>query len=242
MKAINRQKNLPHQALCAGLLSLALAFSAGDANAQKTIKQHSKAQKLDYLLFLPKDYSEDTQNQSPLLLFLHGGDRSNTKHNPQKYAAAADIDFPFIVVSPHCTSGCSWSTVDFHALLKEVIAEYNVDQTRIYLTGYSMGGYGSWNLLVRSPSWFAAAAPIAGGGDASKICKAKNITVRAYHGDKDNVISHRKSESMINALKECGGSAELILYPGVDHGSWPRTFSDPEFYKWLLKHKKVRDN
>lgn len=215
-------------ALC-GLFAPHLAF------AQEGVRKTS-ADGLPYLMTLPDAYEAD--QTYPLLVFLHGGDRSNTKHHPSTYAKGEGIDFPFIVLAPHCTGGCSWSRVDFDALLNEVIAAYPIDQSRIYLTGYSMGGYGAWNLLARSPKWFAAAAPIAGGGDAQTICAAKEVVVRAYHGDNDTVISHTRSQQMIDALQACDAHAELIIYPGGNHGSWIPTFKDPAFYTWLLRHKK----
>ncbi|MEQ9425353.1 MAG: dienelactone hydrolase family protein [Cyclobacteriaceae bacterium] len=96
----------------------------------------------------------------------------------------------------------------------------------------------AWSALSRFPDLFAAAAPIAGGGNAKDVCKAKNVAIRAYHGDSDNVISHGKSAEMIEALKACGAKAELITYKGVNHGSWPITYRDPEFYQWLLSNSK----
>ncbi|NAY93321.1 prolyl oligopeptidase family serine peptidase [Muricauda sp. JGD-17] len=191
---------------------------------------------MEYLLSIPKNYNGS--NKVPVLLFLHGGDRSNTKHHPLKYARKNNIDFPFLAIAPKCSSGCSWQDVDFNALLHEVTNNYSVDLNSIYVTGYSMGGYGSWNLLTRFPEWFAAAAPIAGGGKVNNICKAKKLNIRAYHGDADNVVTFKKSAEMIDALKQCGGKAELILYPGVGHGSWVKVYQDPKFYKWLLDKKR----
>ena len=205
------------------------------AQAPKEFTRTTKKGDLSYLITLPNNYRQDTQHKSPLLLFLHGGDGSNTRHNPRKYAP--DPDLPLIILAPQAPSG-GWSSVDFNTLLKEVSAEYNVDPDRIYLTGYSMGGYGVWDLLSRNPEWFAAAVPIAGGGDAERICKAKNVSVWAIHGDQDDVIPHSESEKMINALKKCGADAQLTLYPGVKHPSWIQAYKDPAFYKWLLNHRK----
>ncbi len=192
---------------------------------------------LPYTVTLPQGYSAEG-DASPLLLFLHGGDRSNTRHHPAKYAAQSDIDFPFVVLAPHCTGSCSWRTTDFDELLGQVMGDHNVDRSRVYLTGYSMGGNGSWNLLSRSPQWFAAAAPIAGWGDAGAICAASEVPVRAYHSDDDSVIDYERSVEMVSALEACPGEAELITLHGVDHASWIPTFNDPEFYAWLLEHER----
>lgn len=225
---------LPWRVLGCILLATVI-FSPISALAQGG-EQKTSVDGLPYLVTLPDTYNAD--QTYPLLLFLHGGDRSNTKHHPQKYAKGEGLAFPFIVVAPHCRGGCSWPRVDIDALLQEVLSAYAVDESRIYLTGYSMGGHGVWSVLSRSPQWFAAAAPIAGGGDPRSICSAKDVAIRAYHGDHDNVIPHTRSEQMIDALNACDGNAELIIYPGGNHGSWIPTFKDPSFYAWLLSHHR----
>ncbi len=193
---------------------------------------------LPYLVTQPLD--RNGEDAMPVILFLHGGDRSNIRHHPLRHATWAGIEeFPFLVVAPHCSGSCSWSRVDIDGLLAEVAANFSIDQQRIYLTGYSMGGYGSWHVVTNFPHWFAAAAPIAGGGDPSTICAAKDIPIRAYHGDQDPVITHSQSVRMIEALQACSGDAELVTYKGGDHGVWLRTFKDPEFYRWLLSHRRA---
>ena len=198
----------------------------------------SSKEKIPYLVSTPNNYSENKDAEFPTILFLHGGDRSNTRHHPKKYAKKAGIDFPFIVIAPHCAGGCRWGSVNFKALLKEVRQNYRIDKKRIYITGYSMGGYGTWSAITNYPDLFAAAAPIAGGGNENKICKAKKISIRAYHGDKDRVIPHSESVKLTDALNKCGSKAELITIEGGRHGIWAGIFQDSKFYEWLLKHKK----
>lgn len=195
------------------------------------------SQELNYRVALPEGYTKEGKGSS-LILFLHGGDGSNTKHHPKKYAEQAGLDFPFMVVAPHCTRGCSWSTVDYDALLSEVLREYNVDKTRIYVTGYSMGGYGTWSAISKSPDWFAAAAPIAGGGNTQTICNASGIAIRAYHGNNDSVTPYSGSQKLISKLKDCGAQAELITIQNGDHWIWPDLFKDPTFYDWLLAQSR----
>ncbi len=194
-------------------------------------------EKIPYLVSTPENYSEDKDALHPTILFLHGGDRSNTRHHPKKYAKKAGIDFPFIVIAPHCTSGCSWGRVDFASLLDEVGKEYRIDKSRVYITGYSMGGYGTWSAISRFPDLFAAAAPLAGGGNEKTICKANKLPIRAYHGDKDNVIPHSESVKLVSALKKCDGNAELTTIEGGNHGIWMAIFQDAKFFEWLLQHK-----
>ena len=193
---------------------------------------------LIYRIDKPAGYNQDGQ-PVPLLLFLHGGDRSNTKHHPLRYARKAGIHFPFLVLAPHCPAGCSWNTIDIDRLLSEVVSGYNVDRNRIYITGYSYGAYGTWSLLSRSPEWFAAAAPIAGGGSTNQLCKLQNINIRAYHGTNDRVTAYANSKKLIDALRQCSTRAELVSLEGKGHGIWPEIFSQQEFYDWLLKHNKT---
>ena len=215
-----------------------LTIGWGSVLSQDVIGDRKNLDGLEYLVTTPDNYNKNQKAGYPLLLFLHGGDRSNTKHHPKKYAERASVNFPFIVVAPHCTGGCSWSGVDFEALLKKVQQEYNVDTKRMYITGYSMGGYGTWSALEKYALLFAAAAPIAGGGNASKICVANNLPIKAYHGDKDNVIDYSQSKKMIDALKKCNGKAELVTIKDGNHGIWPSIFQSDNFYSWLLEHHR----
>ncbi|MCE7991030.1 MAG: prolyl oligopeptidase family serine peptidase [Roseivirga sp.] len=196
-----------------------------------------QSQNLNYRVALPDKYSKEGKG-APLILFLHGGDGSNTKHHPKKYAEQAGIDFPFMVVAPHCNLGCSWSTVDYDALLSEVLRGYNVDKNRIYVTGYSMGGYGTWSAISKFPDLFAAAAPIAGGGNTKTICNAKEVAIRAYHGNKDSITPYSGSQKLISKLEGCGAKAELLTIQNGDHWIWPDLFKDKTFYDWLLAQSR----
>ena len=140
---------------------------------------------LDYLLYLPKEYSP--QESWPVLLFLHGaGERGNDLdrvkvHGPPKLIAAGK-DFPMIVVSPQCPSGQWWRPNELSTLLDEIVEKYSVDQDRIYVTGLSMGGYGTWALAAYSPERFAALVPICGGGEAFATRRFAHVPVWVFHG------------------------------------------------------------
>jgi predicted peptidase len=156
---------------------------------------------LKYLLFLPKDYQAHSKKRWPLIFFLHGaGERGNdvwkvAVHGPPKIVAK-DPDFPFIVVSPQCPEGQIWSSEVLLGLLDKVEQKLNVDRGRVYLSGLSMGGYGSWDLGLRHPDRFAAIVPICGGGQLISILLAegakrealKSLGVWAFHGGKDPVV------------------------------------------------------
>lgn len=216
-------------ALC--LLFTLTTYAQDPKNA--THKNHNG---IPFIVTTPDDYSND--QVYPTIIFLHGGDRSNTKHHPAKYASKAGLNFPFIVIAPSCTSGCSWSKVDLEGMLQLSSEEFSIDLNRIYLTGYSMGGAGTWTNLKKIAPLLAAAAPLApAGGSTSDLCKAKDLPIRVYHGTADH--GYENSKNMVKKLKECGSqTAELMPLEGAGHGIWPAIFSDESFYSWLLDHSK----
>jgi predicted peptidase len=111
-----------------------------------------------------------------------------------------------------------------------------VDVNRIYLTGLSMGGYGSWTLAAAHPERFAAMAPICGGGDPADAKKLKDIPTWVFHGAKDEVVPPKASEDMVEAIKTEGGDIRYTLYPEANHDSWSETYDNPELYTWFLSH------
>ncbi len=122
------------------------------------------------------------------------------------------------------------------ALLDEVSATYAIDDDRLYVTGLSMGGYGTWGLAARQPNRFAAIAPICGGGDPTKAASFAHVPVWAFHGGKDSVVPVRRTQEMIEALRATGAEARLTIYPDADHDSWTETYANPKLYEWLLSH------
>src|SRR5580704_16738778 len=199
--------------------------------------------KLNYLLYLPADY--DKQDKWPLILFLHGaGERGDSldavkRHGPPKLIEHGK-QFPFIVVSPQCPNGHWWNNelVALSALLDEIVAKYKVDPDRVYLTGLSMGGFGTWALAAYSPERFAAIIPICGGGEPLLARVLKTMPVWAFHGGKDPVVPVNRSQDLIDALKKKNPEAKLTIYPDALHDSWTATYDNPEIYDWLLSHKR----
>lgn len=214
--------------------------------------QISKTVHLDYLLFLPNDYGNDPHVKWPLILFLHGmGERGNDLELVKKHGIPRVVeqqpDFPFITISPQCPMDSFWTNeLDaLKALLDDVAARYAVDTGRIYLTGLSMGGYGSWHLATECPERFAAVAPICGGGMfwagfPERVRALKNVPIWAFHGAKDTVVPLEESEKMVKALKAVGGDVRLTVYPDADHDSWTRTYNNPELYRWFLRNRRNR--
>ncbi|MGQ9798187.1 MAG: prolyl oligopeptidase family serine peptidase [Ignavibacterium sp.] len=198
---------------------------------------------LQYLIYLPKDYIESEDN-FPLVLFLHGaGERGNNielvKRNGPPKLVEEGIDFPFILVSPQCPEGTRWNylTLSLITLLDEIESKYRVDKNRIYLTGLSMGGQGTWSLALAQPNRFAAIAPICGWTDTWEVCKISHIPTWVFHGAKDDVVPVTESEQMVSALQKCGGKEiKLTIYPENNHDAWTETYNNPELYKWFLSH------
>ncbi len=205
-------------------------------------KEITKTIKIEYLLYLPRQYYE-SEEPMPLILFLHGrGERGDDlekikKHGPPKILQDKD-DFPFVVVSPQCPDDTWWSAEVLDALLDEVLAEYRVDEDRVYLTGLSMGGYGAWSFAQASPGRFAAVAPICGGGERRRARLIKDIPIWVFHGAKDNTVPIKESQAMVDALEECGGNVKFTIYPDAGHDSWTETYNNPELYEWFLRHKR----
>jgi len=197
-----------------------------------------------YLLFLPEGYGEK-QQRWPMILFLHGaGERGSDlkevkRHGPPKIVEKQK-DFPFIVVSPQCPKDDWWpeKVEVLINLLDDIVARYDVDTDKIYLTGLSMGGHGTWALASAYPDRFAAIAPVCGGGSRYMACKLKDIPVWAFHGAKDKVVPLKESEEMVNATKKLGGNARLTVYPDAGHDSWTETYNNQELYDWFLQHRK----
>ncbi len=202
-----------------------------------------------YLLFLPDGYGQDPARRWPLILFLHGaGERGDdiwrvAIHGPPK-VDTVKAGFPFVVVSPQCPEGRTWSNDLLLALLDEVEAQYAVDPHRVYLTGLSMGGYGTWSLGLSHPERFAAIAPICGGGAmiGPMLADRKplaSLPVWAFHGAKDPVVPVEESRRMVRLLQRLGArDVKLTVYPDAGHDSWTRTYADPELYAWFLKHTR----
>lgn len=202
----------------------------------------------DYLLFLPQGYDANSEKRWPLILFLHGaGERGKNiwlvaKHGPPKIDTTTNL--PFIIVSPQCPDGKIWSNDLLLALLDEIETKYPVDTHRVYLTGISMGGFGTWSLGLSHPEKFAAIAPICGGGELitpllADRAKLTTLPVWAFHGAKDPVVPVEESERMVALLKKYGVTeAKLTVYPEAQHDCWTETYANPELFDWFLKHSR----
>jgi predicted peptidase len=199
---------------------------------------------INYLVYLPKDYNKNSKEMWPVIFFLHGsGERGSDLELVKKNGLPKLVehaDYPFIVISPQCPEYGDWDLDALNSLYGEILKKYQVDQSRVYLTGLSMGGYGTWAWAIDSPDKFAAIAPVCGGGKPWRASKIKDLPVWAFHGLKDDIVPVTESEKMVNALKKINGKAKLTIYPEADHDSWTLTYSNPELYKWFLEQRILK--
>jgi predicted peptidase len=222
------------------------ALAAETGQSAQTLNKQVEV-KINYLLFLPAEYGKEQDTKWPIILFLHGagerGDDVNLvkKHGPPKLVEGSGNDSParkFIVVSPQCPPNKWWEPREVITLLDEVSQKYSVDPDRVYLTGLSMGGFGTWETSARYPERFAAIAPICGGGDPRRVRSLKDMPVWVFHGDKDPTVPVQRSIEMVDALKQAGNDAKFTRYPNAGHDSWTETYNNAELYAWFLQHKR----
>jgi len=235
--------------LCLALLAGNFARAhAGEPKTGFINKIHkSKDGDSKYVVFVPHSYNGD--KELPLILFLHGaGERGDDGQLPVKQGIANggikfksnEKTFPFITVFPQCRVKGHWKAggADANralAILEEVQKNYRVDSKRLYLTGLSMGGIGTWSLAAAHPDKWAAIAPVCGSADLSTAEKIKHIPTWAFCGDQDKPFIE-PNRAMFKALKAAGGNPRYTELPHVGHNSWDPAYVTPELYSWFLKH------
>lgn len=199
---------------------------------------------MGYLLYLPANYGKSAEKH-PVIFFLHGsGERGSKlslvkKHGPPRLVEER-TDLPFIVISPQLSlDNQRFDPRALAALLDSIEQKYSVDKERIYLTGLSMGGSGTWQLAAYQPSRFAAIVPICGYTDARDGAKFQRLAVWAIHGDVDGAVPYSETEQMVDAIRTVGGDVKLTIHHGGGHDTWTSTYAMPEFYEWLLRHRRL---
>jgi predicted peptidase len=248
------------------MVLMAIGMLAGMARAEdvksmleKRTYKDENGKTLPYRLMKPDHYDPNTKY--PLVLFLHGaGERGkdNDKqliHGVPEFAKPENRKkYPCFLIAPQCPANEGWS--DFLSkkaaaskgpsepgrlaveLVKAIQKEFSIDPDRLYITGLSMGGYGTWDVICRHPDIFAAAVPICGGGDPSKAEKIAKLPTWVFHGGKDKIVPPEQSRKMVEALKKAGGDPKYSEYSDVGHDSWVKAYKDSEMLKWLFEQKK----
>ena len=180
----------------------------------------------------------------PLLIFLHGGGESGgdpakvLTHGLPKLIEGG-LEVPVWVAAPHNPGENKfWDDTKVAALARSIAAARPVDPARIYITGLSRGGYGTWRCVLQDPDLYAAAVPIAGGGYPPYAFRIPHVPIWAFHGEDDGIIPPSESADMVAAINARGGKAKLTLYPGVGHAGWDETYQNPELWRWLLAQRR----
>ena len=215
---------------------------------------------LNYRIYAPERV--DSGRRYPLVLFLHGAGERGDDNAVQlqwgvwpvvSYMKEKGIDG--YLIAPQCPNGKQWVDTPWDLLahkmpdspsaamalvvelLEKAIRDMPGDASRVYVTGLSMGGYGTWDVVQRRPELFAAAMPVCGGGDASLAWKIRDVPIWTFHGDKDSVVPVARSRQMVSALWQCGGNIRYREYPGVGHGCWIPTYNDHAVLDWLFAQR-----
>lgn len=198
---------------------------------------------LNYWLDLPDQYT--VHEQYPLILFLHGrGQRGHDLNQVRTHGLPKAIDeglrIPFIVAAPQCPANTHWSeqVIALKALTEHLIQSYPIDPQRVYLTGLSMGGTGTWLLATYAPHLFAAIAPLCGvalrwAADE----RLHKMPIWVFHNQHDPVVPLYESENMVKALLKAGNPVKFTIYPRNDHDAWTETYQNPALFTWLLSNR-----
>lgn len=199
----------------------------------------------DYLIYFPKNY--DQKKKYPLLIFLHGaGERGNDlsllKCHSIPKICDQNVQYEAIIISPQCKENTTWNSnaAQVIAFIRDMMKKYNVDENAISITGISMGGFGTWQVIMDCPTLFAAAAPICGGGLAWRAKNTLlNLPIRIYHGEADTVVDVFYSKDIYRVLKENKAKdVQLFLYPNVGHDVWVQAYEETNLIHWLISCKK----
>jgi predicted peptidase len=227
-----------------GKESLVKSDAVATGFINKTMKIDGKERR--YVVYVPNNYTP--KKQWPLVLFLHGsGERGDDGLLQTDVGIAHAIRknpkwFPCIVVMPQCPNDVWWdkAIADFETALGSAEKEYNIDPERVYMTGLSMGGFGTWMYGAMHPERFAALMPLCGGGKPEDGPALAKTPIWAFHGDQDKAVPVAKSREMVEAVKKAGGEIKYTEYPKVEHNCWDATYGDQDAIKWLLKQRKAR--
>ncbi len=208
--------------------------------------EEKNLEELTYLVSYPEGFQED--KKYPLVILLHGaGSREDTTASLRAHGAFKRLlnrqnERGYVLLAPLCKRG-TWN--EWMLLLIRLIEEFRglsyIDETRIHLTGYSMGGYGIWSLATLYPHWFASAMPICGGGSSGFAMNLVDLPIRAFHGLRDEIVDPIESLQMAKSVNMHGGHAELILFPEQGHRCFYSVYSDAKNYDWLLSFTAPQD-
>jgi len=238
------------------LLPRQIVVPQEDSIFQAKIYKNSRRKTMPYRLFVPQGYRK--QNKYPLVLWLHGGagrgndnlkqiTGGNTIGSHVWTEPQSQSRYACLVVAPQCPDDQFWATIEAARpteylqqvveLLSELQQTFSIDPARLYVTGQSLGGFGTWSIITEYPRMFAAAVPICGGGDQSAASKLTQMPIWAFHGERDEAVSVERSRKMIAAIRQAGGTPKFTEYKGEDHVIWDKVFREPDLLPWIFTQK-----
>ena len=225
------------------ITSLLGVFTPATAQLTHQVMDRGPGQTLHYWQYLPEDYASATDQNFPLVMFLHGGGEVGDSLDLVKKHGLPEVisqgkQFPFVMIAPQNPRDRLWNDDLLLVLLNEVIAEHRIDEDRVYLTGMSRGGFATWRMAIQNPDKFAAIVPVSGGGLPDYVKRIKAVPVWAFHGARDQAIPLSRSVAMVEALQAAGGNVKLTVYSEAKHDAWTPTYDNPELYAWLLKQSR----
>jgi predicted peptidase len=231
---------------------------------EKRTYTDARGRSLPYRLLEPI-FIDDPRARYPLVLFLHGAGERGTDNEKQLIHGVPEFAKPenrrkyrCFLAAPQCPAGKRWVEVDWSSLrhdmpaepseplqlalelVEALVKERAIDPKRVYVTGLSMGGFGTWDAACRRPELFAAAVSVCGGGDEKQAARLAKLPIWAFQGAKDAVVKPERSRNMIAAVKKAGGAPRYTEYPDVGHDSWRPAYGDPALFEWLFAQKRDR--
>lgn len=232
------EKNIDSTQQGAAALIKAGPFVVGEHTEE--FFQSASQVRFPFLQYLPENY--ENQESWPLVLTLHhagapGKDLVKVKDQGIPKLIESGRDFPFITVAPQLPHWMPWHPDHLSQFLDFIEGSLNIDKSRIYVTGMSLGGFGTFDLAAHDPKRFAAIAPICGGGKAFLAKRLVDTNIWAFHGDRDFVVEIEYTQKMIEAIRAEGGAPRFTIYKGAGHSIAERTYNDPRFFDWLLAQK-----
>lgn len=207
-------------------------------------KEIKKIEEISYLL----DYPQNGKGNVPLIVFLHGSGERGTNleivkaHSPFTYKNL--IKEPVAILAPQCPENVWWDTEAVYFLIKEIQQKYKIDDSRIILTGLSMGGWGTLKLAMEHPEMFSAVVAVCAPVDRLMKVRAKqykDLPMKLFHGGNDDIVSPMNSIEIYQEIKKVNKNIELTIFPDDNHNSWDSTYSNPKLYEWMLSQKKNVD-
>jgi predicted peptidase len=220
--------------------------------------QNSRGKRMLYRLFIPAKY--ESRQKYPLVLWLHGGagrgndnvsqiSGGNTAGSHVWTLPENQTRYPCFVFAPQCPADEEWATLtnthpteQLHLaleILQLLQRTYSIDDQRLFVTGQSLGGFGTWSAITLQPKLFAAAIPVCGGGDESQATKLVNTSIWAFHGEKDEVVSVERTRRMVEAIKKAGGTPRYTEYKDAGHVIWEKVFHEPELQPWMFSQRRA---